>query len=165
MHWWILLQCFAVLVFDGLEIALASHIEPTVISDWHMARFWSGFKLWLGATFDKCATKIDAALSEIIGQQFDVFRRPCASASGLSFGTLLSVALLTASKHGVDTVQLTCADIVRLIREITRKLSARDGANSVTRQLSICLRGLAARECLQIGRSVSIAQEWSCFGT
>ncbi|MFT4065984.1 DAK2 domain-containing protein [Paraburkholderia sp.] len=85
----------------------------------------------LGATLDKCAAEVEAALPHMSDTLTDVFRRAalgCANASGSSFGTLLAQALLTAAKQSEQLVELTREDVVSLIRRITDVLSARGGA-------------------------------------
>ncbi|HEY2021007.1 DAK2 domain-containing protein [Paraburkholderia sp.] len=85
----------------------------------------------LGATLEKCAIEVEAALPHMTDTLTDVFRRAaigCANASGSSFGTLLAQALLTAAKQTDQAVELTREDVVSLIRRITDVLSARGGA-------------------------------------
>ncbi|SAK85619.1 PTS-dependent dihydroxyacetone kinase, ADP-binding subunit DhaL [Caballeronia hypogeia] len=85
----------------------------------------------LGATLDKCATEVEAALPLMSDTLTDVFRRAalgCANASGSSFGTLLAQALLTAAKQSESAVGLTRGDLVAIIRRVTEVLCARGGA-------------------------------------
>lgn len=84
----------------------------------------------LGATLDKCASEVEAALPQMTDTLTDVFRRAalgCANASGSSFGTLLAQALLSAAKRSDQAVELTREDVVSLIRQITDVLCARGG--------------------------------------
>jgi len=86
----------------------------------------------LGATLDKCAALVEQALPEMPDTLEGIFRRcaqASAKASGSSFGTLLTVALMTAAKRSAGVQALDRADIASLIGEVVSTLSARGGAN------------------------------------
>lgn len=86
----------------------------------------------LGATLDKCAFQVEAALPELPGSLEGIFRRcaqACAKASGSSFGTLLTVALMTCAKRCAGVDSLTRADLAALLTEVVAALAARGGAN------------------------------------
>lgn len=86
----------------------------------------------LGATLDKCATLVEAALPEMPASLDGTFRRcaqACAKASGSSFGTLLAVALMTAAKGSAGVERLERAALAALLGDIVQTLSARGGAS------------------------------------
>lgn len=85
----------------------------------------------LGTTLDKCAVNVQQALVSMPQDLTGIFKacaQACAKASGSSFGTLLAVAFLSASKGVGDTQCLDREAIVRLLDEIVAALSARGGA-------------------------------------
>lgn len=85
----------------------------------------------LGATLDKCATLMEQALPELPDSLEGIFKRcaqASAKASGSSFGTLLTVALMTAGKHCAGKSSLPTPDIAALLSEVIATLSARGGA-------------------------------------
>lgn len=87
----------------------------------------------LGATLDKCATLVEQALPEMAGMPLDAMLRrcaqACAKASGSSFGTLLTVALMTAAKRCAGTDALNRPALAALLGEIGDTLAARGGAS------------------------------------
>lgn len=85
----------------------------------------------LGATLSKCAANVSESLPTLpddIAAIFKTCASACAKASGSSFGTLLAVAFLTASKGIGDTTTITRADLVRLLNGAVNALAARGGA-------------------------------------
>lgn len=85
----------------------------------------------LGATLDKCATLMEQALPELPDSLEGIFKRcaqASAKASGSSFGTLLTVALMTAGKHCAGRESLSTQDVAALLSEVIATLSARGGA-------------------------------------
>ena len=128
----------------------------------------------LGATLDKCATLMEQALPELPDSLEGIFKR-CAQASakssGSSFGTLLTVALMTAGKHCAGRESLSTPDVAALLSEVIATLSARggaalgdktvlDGLDAIRRALSgaasdapaLALAGAAVRESLDAFR-------------
>ncbi len=128
----------------------------------------------LGATLDKCATLMEQALPELPDSLEGIFKRcaqASAKASGSSFGTLLTVALMTAGKHCAGRGSLSTQDIAALLSEVIATLSARggaalgdktvlDGLQAIQRALSgaaadtpaLALAGAAVRESLDAFR-------------
>lgn len=85
----------------------------------------------LGVTLDKCATLVEQALPEMPETLEGMFKRcaqATAKASGSSFGTLLTVALMTSAKHCAGTASLDRAALAALLAEVVNVLSARGGA-------------------------------------
>ena len=86
----------------------------------------------LGATLDKCATLVEQALPELPQDLEGIFRRcaqASAKASGSSFGTLLTVALMTCAKHSAGVESFSRTDLAALLMEIVSALSSRGGAS------------------------------------
>lgn len=86
----------------------------------------------LGATLDKCATLVEQALPTLPDTLDGVFKacaQACAKASGSSFGTLLAVALMTATKASLHVTALDRPVVAALLGEIVKVLAARGGAN------------------------------------
>ncbi len=128
----------------------------------------------LGATLDKCATLMEQALPELPDSLEGIFKRcaqASAKASGSSFGTLLTVALMTAGKHCAGRESLSTPDVAALLSEVIATLSARggaalgdktvlDGLDAIRRALSgaaadapaLALAGTAVRESLDAFR-------------
>lgn len=128
----------------------------------------------LGATLDKCATLMEQALPELPDSLAGIFKRcaqASAKASGSSFGTLLTVALMTAGKHCAGRESLSTPDVAALLSEVIATLSARggaalgdktvlDGLDAIRRALSgaaadapaLALAGAAVRESLDAFR-------------
>lgn len=85
----------------------------------------------LGATLNKCAANVRAALPtmpDAIDGIFKACALACAKASGSSFGTLLAQAFVTASKRCAGRDTLAAGELAPLIEEIVGALSARGGA-------------------------------------
>lgn len=85
----------------------------------------------LGVTLDKCATLVEQALPELPDTLDGIFKRcaqATAKASGSSFGTLLTVALMTAGKRCAGTASLDRSALAELLAEVVTVLSARGGA-------------------------------------
>ncbi|WP_077001226.1 DAK2 domain-containing protein [Variovorax sp. KK3] len=85
----------------------------------------------LGATLEKCAANIDAALPGLPERLDELFKgaaQACAKASGSSFGTLLAVAFLGAAKWVPPRDTLSRADLAALLTQTVQTLSARGGA-------------------------------------
>ena len=85
----------------------------------------------LGATLQKCAANVIAALPAMPDQLAAILKacaQACANASGSSFGTLLAVAFLTASKSVATRARLDRAAIAALLGEVLDALRLRGGA-------------------------------------
>lgn len=85
----------------------------------------------LGVTLDKCATLVEQALPEMPDTLEGVFKRcaqATAKASGSSFGTLLTVALMTSAKRCAGKASLGRTELAELLTDIVNVLSARGGA-------------------------------------
>jgi dihydroxyacetone kinase-like protein len=85
----------------------------------------------LGATLEKCAANVKAALPDMPDSLEGSFRsaaQACAKASGSSFGTLLAVAFLGAAKWVPPRTTLTRTDLAALLSHTIEILSARGGA-------------------------------------
>lgn len=89
----------------------------------------------LGATLDKCATLIEAALPtmpDALGEVLRQCAQACAKASGSSFGTLLAVAFLGASKWVAESPEarsvLHPKDVAALLATTVTTLAQRGGA-------------------------------------
>jgi len=86
----------------------------------------------LGATLAKCAANVQDALPgmpDTLDAVFKAAAQACAKASGSSFGTLLAVAFLGASKWMPPREALSRADMAVLLAETVQTLSARGGAS------------------------------------
>ncbi len=77
----------------------------------------------------------------------------CAKASGSSFGTLLAVAFLSASKTVGDRKQLDRDGLVEVLQTTQQALSARGGASPGDKTMLDSLHAIAAalRACDQPG--------------
>ncbi|VTU25016.1 PTS-dependent dihydroxyacetone kinase, ADP-binding subunit DhaL [Variovorax sp. PBS-H4] len=85
----------------------------------------------LGATLEKCAANVQAALPGMPDALEDICKstaQACAKASGSSFGTLLAVAWLGAAKWVPPRSTLTRAELSALLAQTVQTLSARGGA-------------------------------------
>jgi len=85
----------------------------------------------LGATLNKCAANVQAALPEMPDTLDGIFKsaaQACAKASGSSFGTLLAVAFLTVAKWAPPRQSFSRADLAELVPHVVQTLSARGGA-------------------------------------
>ena len=85
----------------------------------------------LGATLEKCAVKIRAALEQPVDTVDGVFKAcgmACARASGSIFGTLLGVAFLTCAKETAGHQSLSASDFPGLLKSVLDALIARGGA-------------------------------------
>ena len=85
----------------------------------------------LGTTLQRCAVLVREALPGMGDELASVFKACAAAtakASGSSFGTLLAVAFLTASKRVQGREGLDRASIVELLEDVVGALSARGGA-------------------------------------
>lgn len=86
----------------------------------------------LGATLEKCARLIEAALNPIpqdIPAVFHAASQACVRASGSSFGTLLGVALLTMAKHTSGQTELRAEVVPVLLKATLDALMVRGGAS------------------------------------
>jgi dihydroxyacetone kinase-like protein len=86
----------------------------------------------LGVTLDKCATLIEQALPDLPDTLEGIFKRcaqASAKASGSSFGTLLTVALMTSSRRCAGATSLDRIELAALLAEVVDVLSARGGAS------------------------------------
>lgn len=85
----------------------------------------------LGTTLQRCAANVREALPAMPDEPAAIFKacaQASAKASGSSFGTLLAVAFLTASKTVGQGAPIDRAAIVRLLDGAVEALSARGGA-------------------------------------
>ena len=105
----------------------------------------------LGSTLDKCASLMEQAIAELPDTLDGIFKRVAqasAKASGSSFGTLLTVALMTAARRSTGVDVLDRAALAALLDEIVSTLSARGGAalgdKTVLDALDAIARALAA---------------------
>ena len=86
----------------------------------------------LGATLEKCAVLIEQELARFPDDLEGAFKKlaqACARASGSSFGTLLTVAFMTAATYSANKTSLSRPDIVDLLNTVIQTLSARGGAS------------------------------------
>ena len=87
----------------------------------------------LGATLQKCAANVQAALPTMpddIGGIFRACGMACARASGSSFGTLLTLGFMTAAKTtGNDRRELLASDVAPMLAAAVAALSSRGGAS------------------------------------
>jgi MFS transporter, AAHS family, 4-hydroxybenzoate transporter len=93
MHWCILLQCFVVFVFDGLDIVLAGYIAPAVISDWHISRRAFGPVLSFGLLGLAIGAIIGGPIADRIGRR-EVIIGSVAFFGVICFATAFSPNLL-----------------------------------------------------------------------
>jgi dihydroxyacetone kinase-like protein len=85
----------------------------------------------LGVTLDKCAGNIVAAIPSMnddLSANLQAAALACAKASGSSFGTLLSQALLVSARKTVNRSILSRLDVAALLLDAITVLSARGGA-------------------------------------
>lgn len=86
----------------------------------------------LGVTLSRCATLVRSVLASSTaatpGPLLKAAAQACAKASGSSFGTLLALGLLTASRTAGDRESLDLDAWVALLAEVQQTLSARGGA-------------------------------------
>jgi phosphoenolpyruvate---glycerone phosphotransferase subunit DhaL len=85
----------------------------------------------LGATLDKCAANVRAALPAMPDALDGIFKAcalACAKASGSSFGTLLAQAFIAASKRSAQRREIAASEFAPLLDDIVGVLSARGGA-------------------------------------
>ena len=86
----------------------------------------------LGTTLGKCAINVRAVLAGEpagLGATLKSCAQACAKASGSSFGTLLAVAFLNASKTAGERAQLDRDVLVELLQTALQALSVRGGAS------------------------------------
>jgi phosphoenolpyruvate---glycerone phosphotransferase subunit DhaL len=86
----------------------------------------------LGATLQKCAANILAALDQPASGIDGVFKAcamACARASGSSFGTLLGVAFVASAKFTAGQTSIEAAQMPELLKAVLDALIARGGAS------------------------------------
>lgn len=86
----------------------------------------------LGATLQKCAANIRAAMAQPAGTIDGVFKAcamACARASGSSFGTLLGVAFLSAARETAGRAELASNELAPLFKVVLEALMSRGGAS------------------------------------
>lgn len=86
----------------------------------------------LGATLDKCASLIEQAMESRPASLEGIFKTcalASARASGSSFGTLLTVALMTAMQQTAGVARLDRTSLAAMLGEIVAALSSRGGAS------------------------------------
>ena len=101
----------------------------------------------LGATLDKCGANVLAALPGMPDSMNGVFKAcplACAKASGSSFGTLLAVAFLSASRSVGDRTVLDRPSLARVFDEAGAAIAARGGARSGDKTMLDSLQAIAA---------------------
>lgn len=85
----------------------------------------------LGATLEKCAANVRAALPgmpDALDGIFNACAQSCARASGSSFGTLLAQAFLASAKRCGGQPAIAASELPALLHDIVAVLSARGGA-------------------------------------
>lgn len=85
----------------------------------------------LGSTLTKCAANVRAALPRLgddLGSAFGACAQACAKASGSSFGTLMAIALLSASKRCAGRATLPWLETPDLLQDAFDAMAARGGA-------------------------------------
>lgn len=105
----------------------------------------------LGVTLQRCAENVAAVLPTAGSEPKAVFKAcaaACAKASGSSFGTLLTVAFMTAAKSAHATPPLGRDAITALLGEVLAALMARGGAKLGDKTMldSLDAIGLALRD-------------------
>ena len=101
----------------------------------------------LGATLGKCAANVRGVLEAEpsgLGATLKGCAQACAKASGSSFGTLLAVAFLSASKTVGDRKQLDRDALVEVLQTTQQALSARGGASIGDKTMLDSLHAIAA---------------------
>ena len=86
----------------------------------------------LGATLEKCAANVRAALRGMPDAPDAVFKLcalACAKASGSSFGTLLAQAFLVAARRIAGRAAIPAREFAPLLQDVIAALSARGGAS------------------------------------
>jgi dihydroxyacetone kinase-like protein len=86
----------------------------------------------LGVTLDRCATLIEQAMASLPASLEGIFKacaQASAKASGSSFGTLLTVALMTAMQQTAGVARLDRTSLAAMLGEIVAALSSRGGAS------------------------------------
>jgi AAHS family 4-hydroxybenzoate transporter-like MFS transporter len=116
-HWCILLQCFAVFVFDGLDIVLAGYIAPAVISDWHISRRAFGPVLSFGLLGLAIGAVVGGPTADRIGRRKVIigsvaFFGLMSLASALSPNTLIFGGLRFLTGLGLGASQPNAATLV-----------------------------------------------------
>lgn len=118
----------------------------------------------LGATLDKCAAMVEQALPDLPEALEGIFRRcaqATAKASGSSFGTLLTVALMTCAKRCAGRDRIGRTELAAMLAEVVATLAARGGAGlgdkTVLDGLDAIQVALAASPEGADGRSVASA--------
>jgi dihydroxyacetone kinase-like protein len=85
----------------------------------------------LGATLEKCAINVRAALPAMPDTLDGIFKacaQACAKASGSSFGTLLAQAFVAAAKRTAGRPGIGASELAPLLDDVIAALSARGGA-------------------------------------
>jgi dihydroxyacetone kinase-like protein len=86
----------------------------------------------LGTTLGKCSANVRDVLADEpsgLSATLKGCAQACAKASGSSFGTLLAIAFLSASKTAGERAQLDRDALVELLQTTQQALSARGGAS------------------------------------
>lgn len=116
-HWCILLQCFGVFVFDGLDIVLAGYIAPAVISDWHILRRAFGPVLSFGLLGLAIGAVVGGPIADRIGRRKVIigsvgFFGLMSLASAFSPNTLVFAGLRFLTGLGLGASQPNAATLV-----------------------------------------------------
>jgi phosphoenolpyruvate---glycerone phosphotransferase subunit DhaL len=107
----------------------------------------------LGATLQKCAANILAALDQSASTIDGIFKAcamACARASGSSFGTLLGVAFVASAKFTAGQTSIEAAQMSALLKSVLEALIARGGASlgdkTVLDPLDAVLRAIEGKD-------------------
>lgn len=123
----------------------------------------------LGATLEKCATNVAALLPSMdsdISATFKITALACAKASGSSFGTLLSQALLVAAKESTGSSALSNNDVSAILYHVVKTLSVRGGAMLGDKTVLDPLNAVAhALQTMAIGENMREVAETAAIHT
>ncbi|PXW29621.1 DAK2 domain-containing protein [Paraburkholderia caballeronis] len=113
----------------------------------------------LGATLEKCAARVRAALDAgpypDLGLLFKACAQGCARASGSSFGTLLTVAFLTLARRLENQAALAWRDVPEMLQAALDAMAQRGGATLGDKTV---LDALAAAQAAIVGLDEPHAQ-------
>ena len=113
----------------------------------------------LGATLEKCAARVRAALDAgpypDLGLLFKACAQGCARASGSSFGTLLTVAFLTLARRLENQAALAWRDVPEMLQAALDAMAQRGGAKLGDKTV---LDALAAAQAAIVGLDEPHAQ-------
>lgn len=102
----------------------------------------------LGVTLSRCAVNVRGTLASHTlstpGALLKAAAQACAKASGSSFGTLLSVGLLTAARAAGERRALDLGNCTALLAEVRQALTARGGAKPGDKTMLDSLQAIEA---------------------